>query len=392
MTPESTTRLRRTSSHCGSHLCTAVYDWQSSLGLTGAILNACKITRSQPRTNGRQESLTKVRNLNMGGPGASTYFAADDLMARFGSRCSSSRVLSRRNGAHPRNEFGSSARLPAPIFGVVSRPFAPLDMYTRSEISGTQGQAKLTEISIGGMGALLIVRGVLVHVGNRPRAALGTDPSGLAMELAGKVEHSAARARRERRLRHEARVRLTLVRDGVRLAGHRGGPELREHRAAAEPAMADVVAALRQELTELPDEVAFLRAKFQHQQGVQEVQVPVAMNLEEAVVVPKVMQQESVQHQPVEHAERERGHIRLKVVDQLEEWKVTVLKAESLCKLKDEYCRRQGLQASQVRFRVFGKLVTAGSTAEELGLKDKDIIDASIVKGTSVGVLQWAND
>ena len=71
---------------------------------------------------------------------------------------------------------------------------------------------------------------------------------------------------------------------------------------------------------------------------------------------------------------------------------MTVLKAESLCNLKDEYCRRRGLQASQVRFTVNGKLVTAGSTAEELGLRDKDIVDVSIVKDTSFGVHQWAND
>ena len=230
--------------------------------------------------------------------------------------------------------------------------------------------------------------GVLFHVGRRPRAALGTDPSGLAMELAGKTAHSAARARRERRLRHEARVRLTLVRDGVRLASHRGGPELHDHRAAAEPAISGVVAALRQELGALREEVALLRAQVQHQQVVQEVQEHVAMNLEEAVVVPKIIQQEGVRHQPVEQAVRERRHIRLNVMDQQEEWKVTVLKAESLSKLRDEYCRRRGLQASQVRFIVDGKRLTFGRTAEELGLKDKDDIQVqvSMAKGTSDGV------
>ena len=172
---------------------------------------------------------------------------------------------------------------------------------------------------------------------------------------------------------------MTLVRDGFRLAGHRGGPELHEHRAAAEPAVASVVAALRQELAELREEITVLRAKVQHQQAEQEVQVPVPMNLEE-VVVPEVRQQECVQQQPVEQTVRKRSHIRLNFVDQQKEWKVTVPQAESLCKIKGEYCRIRGLQASQVRFKVNGELVAAGSTVEDLGLKDKDIIEVAIVR------------
>ena len=97
-------------------------------------------------------------------------------------------------------------------------------------------------------------------------------------------EIGAARARRERRLRHEARLRLTLVRDGARLAGHRGGP-------VHSPTE---LASLRSELAALRKEVATLKA------ALVEVQVPVPMTKEEDVHVPKVIQRFGVQHQTQE--------------------------------------------------------------------------------------------
>ena len=66
-----------------------------------------------------------------------------------------------------------------------------------------------------------------------------------------------ARARRERRRRAEARLRLQLVRDGVALAQHRGGPV---HAAGGASSQDAVVAKLRAEVIELTSKCVGLAA------------------------------------------------------------------------------------------------------------------------------------
>ena len=115
------------------------------------------------------------------------------------------------------------------------------------------------------------------------------------MALAGDDVSTAARSRRERRTRADARLRLTLVKDGACLAGHRGGPERRED--------GSNVAMLRSEVEQLRAEIAVLKAELQsalevqHQQVVQQAHVPELSSQEEVEHVPKVKQQASVQHQ-----------------------------------------------------------------------------------------------
>eukprot|EP00930_Biecheleria_cincta_P033224 TRINITY_DN23004_c0_g1_i1.p1 TRINITY_DN23004_c0_g1~~TRINITY_DN23004_c0_g1_i1.p1 ORF type:complete len:164 (+),score=33.86 TRINITY_DN23004_c0_g1_i1:113-604(+) len=109
------------------------------------------------------------------------------------------------------------------------------------------------------------------------------------MQLAGAESPTVARSRRERRRRAEARPRLTLVKDGACLAGHRGGPERRDDGNNVAGLLRAETAALK---TELQDA---LKVQFQH--VVQEVHVPAPMNREEVIQVPEAMHQDSVQHQ-----------------------------------------------------------------------------------------------
>ena len=89
------------------------------------------------------------------------------------------------------------------------------------------------------------------------------------------------------------------------------------------------------------------------------------------------------QQHGLQHVSKKGHRIRLLVKDQLEEWKVTLLKTEPLSKLKDMYCSRRGLQASEVHFTANGELIAADGTAEDLGLADKDSIGVVVAKGTS---------
>ena len=79
------------------------------------------------------------------------------------------------------------------------------------------------------------------------------DLNGLAVEQAGADASTQARSRRERRHRAEAMLWLTLVRDGERLASHRGGPE--RHM----PLDGSEVAKLRFELEQLRAEIGIQR-------------------------------------------------------------------------------------------------------------------------------------
>ena len=71
--------------------------------------------------------------------------------------------------------------------------------------------------------------------------------------------------------------------------------------------------------------------------------------------------------------------IHLKVKDQQgSEVQFKIKKATPLRTLMDAYCRRLGLQASQVRFMVDGDRLRPGDTAESLELEDEDVIDADM--------------
>ncbi len=54
-----------------------------------------------------------------------------------------------------------------------------------------------------------------------------------------------------------------------------------------------------------------------------------------------------------------------------------IKKSTPLRKLMAAYGPRLGLQASQVRFTVDGECIAPDDTAKDLGLLDKDVIDAA---------------
>merc|ERR1712045_815359 len=78
-------------------------------------------------------------------------------------------------------------------------------------------------------------------------------------------------------------------------------------------------------------------------------------------------------------ADAQPGHIQLKVKDQQgSEVQFKIKKSTPLRKLMDAYCSRLGLQASQVRFMVYGERIAPDDSAEKLGLEDEDLIDVAM--------------
>ena len=199
---------------------------------------------------------------------------------------------------------------------------------------------------------------------------LRTDLSGQAMSHAGVEGCTSARARRERRLCHEARVRLTLVQDGARLAGHRGGPQ-----AGVGPAGGGEVAALRSELAALRAEVAALKEALAMTDTAATGTVE---ELQEDVQMKKSLVSQ-LQH-PCGDASSQ--YIQLKVKDQ--QGRVvpcTVKMATPMRKLMKACCSRLGFQASQVRFFANGVYISADDTAAELQLENEDLIDVVMKQG-----------
>ncbi len=224
-----------------------------------------------------------------------------------------------------------------------------------------------------------------------PRALpFGADLSWLAMFAASaSVERSkeGAKARRERRRRHVARLRLTLVRDGAAVAGHRGGP------CTAVPQEADLITALRLELQELRSELAALKAAVLPSQ-VKDAQVP------ETVVEEKTA--DAGGHSPHQHVQEAEGDvqvaeaggdfpqcIQLKLIDVQGEthlyWLENTVPLRNLVKM---HCSKRRLQESRLRFLVVmdedevdGWPIREDQTAREQGLVDGDCIRVVLIEG-----------
>ena len=198
------------------------------------------------------------------------------------------------------------------------------------------------------------------------------------MELAGAARRSGgARERRERRRRQEARIRLSLVRDGAALAGHRGGPE---------PALRvdGGLEALRQELSQLraalqlaQDRIEALEATNTQPGEPEKEEYAVAADGEADLGV-------EAEQLARDQAQLHEGKTVLIVEDQQGvKTPYKFKKSTPLHKLKSFHCKRMGLLEAQVQFSAGKKAILGGGTAEELGLKDGDCIMVTEVAGTT---------
>lgn len=84
------------------------------------------------------------------------------------------------------------------------------------------------------------------------------------------------------------------------------------------------------------------------------------------------------QENPVKGEDKDQ-HINIKVVNgEGIEVFFKIKKTTNLKKLMEAYCKRQGLNASTVRFTFDGNRISGSETAEQLEMEDQDVIDAMV--------------
>ena len=239
-----------------------------------------------------------------------------------------------------------------------------------------------------------------------------------------------AKGRRDRRLRAEARIRLQLCRDAVRIASHRGGDGCRRAHIEAstqtapvdEPPVTEYVTpapAVPQPVVKyispaptviqspapavsaapapVDEYIAPAPVVYAAPAPVVEHISPAPAGLFPVPMVANIAPEPSVSHSPapvVEHfspapvmSSAHRGHeeavprvtLLLRMVMDGRRYRVSARRSRPLWSTFDAFCTRLGLQVSQVRF-FFGELsglsISPSDTPDQVGLVDGDLLVA----------------